>query len=137
LTFESVSVSLFRPEPEELFGAGAAAFVDGTVGANGANLDYNTSNATCPIDDVLIRDWLLAKAFPSRTGPMGSSTVDQTLNAWGDYNNFDMHTVCRNPTSGLLSGNAHDEWHHNDINKAPYLYVHRLFDQVTGKEVAE
>jgi hypothetical protein len=134
LTFESVSIALFRPEPEELFEPGAAAFVSGTISANGGNLDYNTSNATYPIGDLLIRDWLLAKAFPSRTGPMGSTPNSK----WPPTTaNFDMHTECRNPTSGLPSGENHSEWYHNDINKAPYLYVHRLFDQITGKENAQ
>jgi hypothetical protein len=122
---------LFYPEPEELFKVGAAAFVSGTVAANGVNLDYNTSNATYPIDNLLVRDWLLAKAFPSRTGPMGSAPNTK----WPPITaNFDMHDKCRNSSSGLPSGQDHSEWYHNDINKAPYLYVYRLFSQITGKE---
>ena len=125
---------LFKPNPPYLFGAGGQTFTSATVAYAGGTLDYNTINNTYPIDDVPMRDWLLAKAFPSRPRPLGSTanSKDSWLGA-----NFDCSTVCRNPSSGLPSGNNHDEWYHNDINKAPYLYVHRLFDQITGKEVAE
>ena len=121
---------LFKHDPAYLFGPAGDLFAAGTVATYGSHLDYNSSNATYPIWDVKITDWLIAKAFPARTRPMGSSNNSK----WDEDVNVDMHVECKNPTSGLPSGDDHDEWYHNDIRKAPYLYVHRLFDQITGKE---
>jgi len=42
------------------------------------------------ISTVPIRDWLLAKAFPSRTRPMGSTTVGDIGGGWDDTSNFDL-----------------------------------------------
>ncbi len=122
---------LFRPKPVELFGASAAAFAGGTVASHGGSLDYNTSNDTYPIDDVLMTDWLLVKAFPSRTGPMGSSAVDNIGGGWVDVNFNMSSSVFLNPTTGFFSGENKDEWHHNDIREAPYIYVYKLFDKLT------
>jgi hypothetical protein len=136
--FQSLAVDpLFRPKPAELFGANGAVFAAGTIATNGSSLDYNTSNDTYPIDNVEMRDWLLAKAFPSRTGPLGSRPVSDKIG--GDWKkvNFDMSSGdFKNSTSGFPSEGG-TEWHHNDIREAPYLYVHRLFDRLTGKEVSQ
>jgi len=120
---------LFRPNPEELLGVNAEAFAGGTVSSHGGSFDYNTSNDTYPIDHVAMTDWLLAKAFPSRTRPMGSTSNSK----WPlTTANFDMSSLgFENPSTGFFSGDDNNEWHHNDIREAPYIYVHKLFDKIT------
>ena len=127
---------LFKHEPAYLFGAAGDLFAGGTVFSHGSYLDYNTLNATYPIGDVQIKDWLLAKAFPSRTRPMGST---QNSN-WDEDVNLDMS----DSTEGFMTNpqtwirldkyNGIFEWRHSDIKDAPYVYIHKLYGKITGKE---
>lgn len=124
---------LFRQEPEELFQSGALAFANGTVGNNGGNLDYSTGDNGMDISAVPIRDWLLAKAFPARTRPMGSTANSETL--W-DQANFDMSTTYMTD-SGQWPNEDNDnnkEWRHSDLKNVPYVHVYKLFDKITTKE---
>jgi hypothetical protein len=126
---------LFRPQPDALFGESAVAFAAGTVASHGSSLDYNTSNDTYPIDKVLIRDWLLAKGFPSRTRPMGSA--ENSSLAWLS-GNFDMASLYITDRNNWFEEdqtyNGEPAWHHSDIQDAPYVHIYRFFDTLTGKE---
>ncbi len=136
---------LFNRTPWQLFDAGAAAFAGGIVGDYEDVLNYDNSEQhgapDIDVSQVKVSDWLLAKGFPSRTGPMGSSTVDQTLNAWGSFNNFDMS----HPTEGFMTDssewlfkkpnhNQENEWRHSSWKDAPYVHVYKLFEKITTKE---
>jgi hypothetical protein len=131
---------LFNRTPGILFGDQAAAFVGGKVGSYEDVLDYDNGELIgapdIDVSNVEVRDWLLAKGFPSRTGPMGSSTVDQTLNAWGDYNNFDMFTEFRTDPDKWPSKQEDGTkiWKHSDWKNVPYIHVYKMFEKITGKE---
>ncbi|QBG49014.1 hypothetical protein EGM51_17000 [Verrucomicrobia bacterium S94] len=129
---------LFRHEPEELFSENAAAFAAGTIGSHGGNLEYHTGDNDLDISQVKIRDWLLAKAFPSRTRPMGS-----TLNAkWPiTMANFDMSDPDTAKTLMTDSGkwwhkddDNQIEWRHSDLKNMPYVHVYKLYEKITGME---
>jgi len=127
---------LFRHEPEELFDPGAAAFAAGTIGTQGSGLEYNTGDNGLDISNVKIRDYLLAKAFPSRTRPMGSTANSK----WDEVLNFNMS----DPTEGFMTDsgiwirtdkyNGIFEWRHSDIKDAPYVYIYKFYEKLTTKE---
>jgi len=128
------AIPLFRQEPEELFESGALDFAGGTVGDDGGNLEYNTGDNGLNISQVKIRDWLLAKAFPSRTRPMGSTANSK----WDEVLNFNMS----DPTEGFMTDpNAwhHKEnniakWWHSDIADMPYVHLYQLYEKIVTKE---
>lgn len=124
---------LFQHKPSELFTAGAESFAGGTVASHGSTLDYNTSNDTVPIDDVSIRDWLLAKAFPATTRPMGSTAHSKTL--WSEAN-FDMHSLYMTDPASWPSEdvNGNKIWKHGDLKDVPYVHVYKLFKKLVTKE---
>jgi len=130
---------LFRQEPAELFQAGAFSFAQGTIGTHGGNLEYNEGDNGMDISTVPIRDWLLAKAFPSRTRPMGSTP--NTNLVWFTAN-FDLsnpapeNTFMTDPGIWIREDkyNGNFEWRHSDIRDAPYVYIYKLFDKITTKE---
>ncbi|MCF7864194.1 MAG: hypothetical protein K9L89_05335 [Kiritimatiellales bacterium] len=123
---------LFRPNPEELFGASAEAFSAGTVAAQGGMLDYNVSNASYPIGNVPMRDWLLAKAFPSRTRPMGSTINSQLAWLSGNFNMSALYMT--NPSDWPHKEDSVAKWWHSDIKDVPYAHSHKLFDKITAQE---
>jgi hypothetical protein len=127
---------LFRRTPEELFEPGAEPFVDGIIG------DYSEICETpsdLDLSQVNVRDWLLAKGFPSLTGPMGSAPNKAAL--WGTVN-FDMADPDSDKSYMTDPSNWFDDdtylgrptWHHSDCKNAPYVHVYKLFDTITGKE---
>lgn len=130
---------LFQHTPEELFSTGAEAFANGNLGTHGANLDYNTANSTVPVSEVNIRDWLLAKAFPAVTRPMGSTRNSK----WPITTaNFDMSdpdvnkTFMTDPGKWYFKDNPYNGqyvWRHSDIKDAPYTHINKLFEKITGK----
>jgi len=126
---------LFLHEPAELFGAGAESFASGTVASYGSALDYNTSNDTVPTDNVLIRDWLIAKAFPATTRPMGATHVGDIGGGWADAN-FNMHSLYMTDLASWpsedMSGNK--IWKHSDFMDVPYVHVYKLFEKITTQE---
>jgi hypothetical protein len=126
---------LFRQEPEELFQAGALAFANGTVGTHGGNLEYNVGDNGMDISAVPIRDWLLAKAFPSRTRPMGSTAHSKTL--W-DQANFNMSATYMTDSGQwydqLDEYNGQPVWHHSDFRDAPYVHIYQLFEKMVTRE---
>lgn len=126
---------LFRHEPEELFQAGALAFAGGTVGTQGGNLEYNTGDNGMDISTVPIRDWLLAKAFPSRTRPMASTAVGDIGGGWKDVNYNMSALYMTNPSVWPNEDQQHNkEWRHSDFRNVPYVHVFKLFDKITTKE---
>ena len=133
---------LFNRTPGILFGPGAATFAGGTVGQYEYALDYDNDEIfgapDIDVSAVKISDWLIAKGFPSRTGPMGSAANVK----WPVTTaNFDMS----DPTKGFMSNpdkwfDKEDEylgrpvWHHSDWKNAPYVHVYKLFEKITTKE---
>jgi len=132
-------VPLFRPNPPELFEAGAEIFAGATIATCGFTFNYDLANATVNISAVPIRDWLLAKALPSRTRPMGSTAHSETL--W-DQANFDMSdpllekTFMTNPDNWFhdKTYQGRPAWRHSDFRDAPYVHVHKLYEKLTTKE---
>jgi hypothetical protein len=119
---------LFRQEPRILFSPSGSKFVNGRVSDNAYTLDY--ANET--VKDVRIRDWLLAKAFPARTRPMGSTAID--LGA-GWIKNYNMASDSASYENGLmLHGWPRTEeyrgalqWWHGDYKDVAYIYVQELY----------
>jgi len=116
---------LFRHEPEELFESGAEAFVAGTIGDDGGNLQYNTGDNNLDISQVKIHDWLLAKGFPSRTEPMGSA---KNKHEKCKDVNFDMSDpddgFMTNPGQWPHEDSDHNkEWRHSDWKNVPYVHT--------------
>jgi hypothetical protein len=148
---------LFRPEPEILFGDNGASFAAGVVGdyEHIFNYDGQTGNLfeylpgighKVPIDipmygdlessmdvsNVTVRDYLLAKAFPARTGALGSRS--NNIQVWRDVN-FDMHSLYMNdPAEWPTKAGNNPEWRHSAIRDLPYAHNYKFFDEVTGKE---
>lgn len=125
---------LFRQEPEELFQSGALAFASGTVGTHGGNLEYNVGDNGMDISAVPIRDWLLAKAFPARTRPMGSTQNGE----WdAQTGNFDMPTTYMTDPGIWIRTDKYNgtfEWRHSDFRDVPYVYIYKLYEKITTKE---
>ena len=120
---------LFDPDNGSIFAAGI-------VGDYEDILDYDNGEILgapdINVSQVPIRDFLLAKAFPSRTGPMGSSSNS----VWHVDVNFDMFNLFRtDPAKWLFEDSDHNKlWRHSDWKDAPYVHVYKLFDKITGKE---
>ncbi len=125
---------LFRHEPEELFGAGAESFAAGPIGTHGGNLEYHTGDHGLDISAVPIRDWLLAKAFPSRTRPMGSTAVRDIGGGWKDVN-FNMSALyMTDPGAWHHKESNVAKWWHGDITDMPYVHLYQLYEKIITKE---
>ncbi|QBG46694.1 hypothetical protein EGM51_04505 [Verrucomicrobia bacterium S94] len=126
---------LFRKEPAILFDENHAAdFVSGTVSDYAGHLDYTNDDTELDISNVIVRDWLLAKAFPSRTGPMGSAENKEWDALIGNY---DMSALYMTDPDSWFDDDKYLEratWHHSDWKNAPYVHVYKLFDKITTKE---
>jgi hypothetical protein len=135
---------LFNRTPGILFGDQAAAFVGGKVGSYEDVLDYDNGELIgapdIDVSNVEVRDWLLAKAFPSRTGPMGSGSNSNLV--WRGVN-FDMSDPDANKSFMTDSARWYDQddeyngqpvWHHSDWKNAPYVHVYKLFEKITKGE---
>ena len=121
---------LFRPEPEILFNEGAAAFAGAAVGTCGYTFNYDLPNATVDIANVPVRDYLLAKALPARTGPLGSRNNSK----WEEIN-FDMSEIyMTNPMGWPHREGDIPQWWHSDIKDVPYIHNYRFFDAITAQE---
>ncbi len=124
---------LFNPNPPELVGAGAEAFAGSTVALSGFIFNYDINNATMDIVNVPVRDYLLAKSFPARTGALGSRGNGK----WPlTTANFDMSTEYIKLGQWIRTDtyNGTLEWRHSDVRDAAYVYVHMFFDKLTAKE---
>jgi len=123
---------LFRPEPAELFGAGAEAFAGATIATCGFTFNYDLPNATVDISDVPIRDYLLAKAFPARTGALGSRSNTK----WDEDVNLDMSTEYMTDSAQWPHKDNDDniEWRHSDFRDVPYVHIYQLFEKIVTKE---
>lgn len=119
---------LFRSEPQILFSSDGSAFVNGKVNLYKSLLDY----APDSVGEVRIRDYLLAKAFPARTRPMGSAPIAPGLR-WTD--NYDMASSDQVNENGLMlhgwprttKYNDLPEWRHSDFKDVAYIYVQELY----------
>lgn len=120
---------LYRPNPPELFGSGAESFAAATVATCGYTFNYDVNNATVDISDVPVRDYLLAKAFPARTGALGSRSNSE----WPPTTaNFDMSSQLRNPYAPVLP-NSDDDWVHSAIREYSYVHMCNFFKKLTGQ----
>ncbi|QBG48704.1 hypothetical protein EGM51_15315 [Verrucomicrobia bacterium S94] len=116
---------LFKAEPSILFTASGNSFVNSFVTEQAAHLDYTESW----LDNVLVRDWLLAKGFPARTRPMGST---RSLSV--DWANYNMASDDPYDNGLMLHGWPRDteyngllEWFHGDYKDVAYPYVQELY----------
>jgi len=132
---------LFKPEPEILFGAGAAPFAAGLVGSYESIFNYDNGSAssgefeaTMDISAVPVRDYLLAKAFPARTGALGSRAISAQVSTEWQKATFDMSTQLRNPYASILPGDD-DYWIHSAIRDFPYVHMCNFFRKLVGKEL--
>ncbi len=130
---------LFNRTPWQLFEAGAFNFAGGLVGSYEDVLDYDDSEQHGPdivVSAVKVSDWLLAKGFPSRTGPMGSAKNKE----WPPQGvSFDMSTAdfMTDPNNWFDPNqkyNGNPAWHHSDWKNAPYVHVYKLFEKIVTKE---
>jgi len=123
---------VFRPEPEILFSDEAEFFAGATVGTCGFTFNYDLPNATVNIANVSVRDYLLAKAFPSRTGPLGS----RGNSMWPPTTaNFDMSSeYMTNPAGWPHKEDNIAKWWHSDIRDVPYVHNYSFFDTITAQE---
>jgi hypothetical protein len=122
---------LFQKDPPELFGTGGSSFVGSTIGTCGFTFNYDVNNAAVSIANVPVRDYLLAKAFPARTGPLGSRPNGNLI--W-DTVNFDMSTQLKNPNAPDLP-NLDKDWVHSAIRDNAYVYVCNFFKKITGQSL--
>ena len=127
---------LFNRTPTELFEGDVCGFVTDTVGNHTDVLNYDNAqrigDPDIDVSNVIVRDWLLAKGFPSRTGPMGSSANSNLV--WRGIN-FDMFTQFRTDPNKWPSHevNGPKIWKHSDWKNVPYVHVYKLFEKMTGK----
>ena len=85
------------------------------------------------ISEVPIRDFLLAKAFPARTRPLGSTL--NNLQQW-EGGNFNMPALFMTDPSHWIRSDEYagwPEWRHSDIKDAPYVHIYKFFDRITGR----
>jgi hypothetical protein len=127
---------LFNRTPDILFGTGGATFAGGTVGQYEDVLDYDNGEFVgapdIDVSAVKISDWLIAKGFPSRTGPMGSAPVDPQISAAWENVSFDMHSLYMTDPSRWPIEDSDDNkiWRHSDWKDAPYVHVYKLFNKL-------
>jgi hypothetical protein len=121
----------FKHEPEVLFTTNGSAFVSDFVMNQAAHLDYKPQST----DLVKVRDWLLAKGFPARTRPMGSSfispasgwiSVNMASDDSDDYGLM-LHEWPRSNRYIDITGTERLEWRHGDFKDVAYPYVQELY----------
>ena len=111
----------FKHEPEILFATNGSSFVSDFVMNQSAYLDYTPDS----VGYVQVRDWLLAKGFPARTRPMGSSPIALGT-GWEE--SYDMSTILK--THGWPRATKYlddPEWRHGDFKDVAYPYVQDLY----------
>jgi hypothetical protein len=102
--------------------------------------DYYTKNMAAH-GKVVVRDWLLAEAFPATTLPMGANENSLLRN---DIQNVDMSGDSSDPqieccktsealwprASSLLTNNR--DWRHSDYKDVPYQHTFNFFKNIKG-----
>ncbi|MBF0397748.1 MAG: alpha/beta hydrolase [Desulfobacterales bacterium] len=83
---------------------------------------------------VIVRDWLLAEAFPATTLPMGANELSRL-----QENNINMSTKCKTerilngasdwPRKGMLDDKNRDWWH-SDYKDMPYVRVSEFYKKI-------
>ena len=124
---------LFRPNPKPLFDeSSGATFSAATLGTCGYTFNYNSSDTTLNLDNVPVRDYLLAKAFPARTGALGSRGNANLV--WSSAN-FDMYNLyMTDPSQWPTKDGNNPEWRHSAVRDLPYAHHYKFFDRLTRKE---
>ncbi|QBG48330.1 alpha/beta hydrolase [Verrucomicrobia bacterium S94] len=128
---------LFRPNPPVLFEPGAEAFAGSTIGLCGYTFNYDLPSATIDIADVPVRDYLLAKSFPARTGALGSRAISEQVSTEWQKATFDMFNLYRTDEDAWPSREGINNirvWKHSDFRNVPYVHVYQLYEKITGKE---
>jgi hypothetical protein len=97
---------------------------------------YYTYNAAAH-DKVLVRDWLLAEAFPATTLPMGANENSLLRN---DVQNVDMsgdssdpEIECCKTSEGSWPSIREGNWWHSDYKDMPYQQVYTFYKNLTDK----
>lgn len=119
----------FLAQPEELFDPDTGSdFVMEKVKNTGLYDYYDKNDA----GDVLVRDWLLAEAFPATTLAMGVRKSVLLKD-----NNFDMgvNDILKNIfiTDLNVWPREGSKWFHSDYMKMSYHHVYRFYESITGK----
>jgi hypothetical protein len=121
----------FTPNPPELFNdtSGSGFVVKKLYETKNLKNYYNDVDA----GNILVRDWLLAEAFPATSLPMGAN-LNKKLNEV--YNNFNMSTSDENGmmTSGTLCKwpRADNTWHHSDYKDLSLQHVNKFYMRIAN-----
>jgi len=84
-------------------------------------------------DKVLVKDWLLAEAFPATTLPMGANEngifdAQKNINMSGDSSKPD--TDCCRTDGSKWPNDRNGEWHHSDYKDVPYQHVYEFYKRI-------
>jgi hypothetical protein len=97
------------------------------------HLDYTSEDTDLDISNVLVRDWLPAKAFPSRTGPMGSAANKLPLWLNHNYDMFSSDFITDLQKWPIEDIDDNKLWRHSDWKNVPYVHVYQLFEKIVTK----
>jgi len=122
--YNLVANPFFCKKPAALFEAGGSAYVD-SLASSQTELasDWSAVN-------VKVKDWLLAKAFPALTLPMGANPCGKfgLLN-----NNIDMSTQLKPDNENWPDNrieNGVEFWYHSDYKDLAYPYVYKFYGKI-------
>ncbi len=133
---ELQSDPLFRKNPEILFSANGHNFAKGTIGDFASEVDFLGDHGLS-VTNVPIRDYLLAKAFPSSTRPMGSTQNSKWDSLYMNFNMSDLYMTDPNNWARDKTYNDKKLWYHSDILTVPYVHVWKFYAEITGKQYDE
>ena len=125
-SYDLVHQPFFKPYPRELFQDGASHLINATIESQPEICaEWIVKNAT-------VRDWLLAKAFPALTLPMGANP--NNAENW-KKNNFDMlpsfaTSQARWPRTETEEGREKPVWFHSDYKDIAYQHVHKFYEKI-------
>jgi pimeloyl-ACP methyl ester carboxylesterase len=128
-SFDLIHHPFFTKNPVELFEDAGSDFVDANVGDQPViREEWNV------LGDVKVRDWLLAKAFPALTLPMGANP--NNAEGWR-RNNFDLSAGSvfktdsdRWPRTELTGEIRTPVWYHSDYKDITYQHVYKFYDKI-------
>jgi|GEM_PF-6191989 len=116
----------FARQPTGLFApAGGSAFVAATVSSQS-----EVDNVWHVEGDVKVRDWLLAKAFPSLTLPMGANPCSKLAPFNGNFNMSEAFKTSENSWPRNREYNGKKEWQHSDYKDVAYPYVYKFYKKI-------
>jgi alpha-tubulin suppressor-like RCC1 family protein/pimeloyl-ACP methyl ester carboxylesterase len=124
--FDLIHHPFFKPNPSQLFEDGGSDFVNARVEDQPV-----ISNEWKVLGDVKVRDWLLAKAFPALTLPMGANFNGK----FGEGSNFDMLAsfAVKDSQNNILWPRKEQGipvWWHSDYKDIAYQYTWKLYKKI-------